>query len=139
MGQGGAGAGVGVDSLVDLRGAAGCNAYNIYLGTTRPNDDEEPEDHAIDIELRAFMVTFCLNYCSTSHKAQNETITEDFTIHDWDKMRTKCRYTALSRAKKPEQVLFGKIDLPFEIKTFESNTKNKKSGHLKYDMEKNLK
>ena len=115
------------------------DSNNIYLGTTRPNDDGEPEDHTIDIEFKTFMETFCLNYCSTTHKAQGETITEDFTIYDWDKMSTKCRQTALSRAKKTEQVPFGKIDLPFEIKTFESNIKNKISGHLKYDTEKNLK
>jgi hypothetical protein len=39
------------------------DSNNIYLGTTRPNDDGEPEDHTIDIELKAFMETFCLNYC----------------------------------------------------------------------------
>ncbi len=56
------------------------------------------------------METFCLNYCSTAYRAQGETITEDFTIYDWDKMSTKCRYTALSRAKKPEQVSFGQMN-----------------------------
>jgi hypothetical protein len=91
------------------------------------------------MEFKAFMETFCLNYCSTTHKAQGEIITEDFTIYDWDKMNTKCRYTALSRAKKPEQVSFGKIDLPFQIETFDTNIKNKISGHLNNDKEKNLK
>ena len=58
---------------------------------------------------------------------------------DWDKMDTKCRYTALSRARKPEQVSFGKVNLLFEIKSFETNIQNKISGHLKYDKEKKSK
>jgi hypothetical protein len=39
-----------------------------------------------------------VNYCSTVHRCQGETITEPFTIHDWDRMDTKMRYTAISRA-----------------------------------------
>jgi hypothetical protein len=56
------------------------DSNNIYLGTTRPNNDGEPEDHTIDIEFKTFMETFCLNYCSITHKAQGETITEDFFL-----------------------------------------------------------
>jgi hypothetical protein len=36
---------------------------------------------------------------SAVHKAQGETIPEDFTIFDWERMDTNIRYTALSRAK----------------------------------------
>jgi ATP-dependent exoDNAse (exonuclease V) alpha subunit len=111
---------------------------NIYLGTTRPNDDGEAECHSIEVEIKDFNELFCLNYCSTTHKAQGETITDDFTIYDWDRMDTKCRYTALSRARNPEQVSFGKVDLPFEPETFESNIKRKITGHLKYDKQKKL-
>ena len=83
----------------------------IYLGTTRPNDDGEPECHLIDVNIKDFIELFALNYCSTTHKAQGETIEEDFTIYDWEKMNTKCRYTALSRGRRPEQISFGKVHL----------------------------
>ena len=79
---------------------------NIYLWNTRPNDDGEPEIHSIDIKIENFIEIFSLNYCSTTHKSQGETINENFTIYDWEKMSSKCRYTALSRARKPEQVSF---------------------------------
>ena len=101
------------------------DSNNIYLGTTRPNDDGEPVDHTIDIEFKTFMETFCMNYCSTTHRAHGETITEDFTIYDWDKMTTTWRYTSLSRAKKPEQISFGKVDFPHESETFERNIKTR--------------
>jgi ATP-dependent exoDNAse (exonuclease V) alpha subunit len=45
-----------------------------------------------------------MNYCCTTHKMQGETLTENFTIYDWNKMDTILEYTALSRAKKPDQV-----------------------------------
>ncbi len=54
-------------------------------------------------------------------------------------MDTNIRYTALSSAKKPIQISFGKIHLPFEIKTFEPNIKYHISEHLKYNKEKHLK
>jgi len=110
----------------------------IYLGTTRPNDDGEPECHLIDVDIKDFIELFALNYCSTTHKAQGETIEEDFTIYDWEKMDTKCRYTALSRGRRPEQISFGKVDLKFEPETFETNIKRKIQGHLKYDKMKKL-
>ena len=110
---------------------------NIYLWNTRPNEEGEPEIHSIDIKIDNFIEIFSLNYCSTTHKSQGETINENFTIYDWEKMSTKCRYTALSRARKPEQVSFGKVDIQFEPNTFEKNIKKKIQGHLKYDKIKN--
>jgi len=53
-------------------------------------------------------------------------------------MSIKCRYTALSRARKTEQVSFGKVDILFEPNTFERNIKKKILGHLKYDKIKKL-
>ncbi len=40
------------------------------------------------------------------------TITEEYTIYDWDSMTTKIKYTALSRAVKYENVYFGGGDRP---------------------------
>ena len=114
--------------------------YNekIYLGTTRPNEEGEPEPHSIEVDVKDFMGLFALNYCSTTHKTQGETIVEDFTIYDWEKMNTKCRYTALSRARRPEQVSFGKVEIEYKPETFETNIKRKIQGHLKYDKVKKL-
>ena len=72
---------------------------HIYLGNTRPTEDDGEELHSIGEEIKDFAKLFSLNYCSTTHKSQGETITEDFTIYDWNMISKKCRYTALSRAK----------------------------------------
>ena len=109
-----------------------------YLGTTRPDDNGEPECQMIDVELKDFVSMFCLNYCSTTHKSQKETTDENFTIYDWDRIDTKCRYTARSRARRPEQVSFGIVVTRFQIDSFETNIKRKIQGHLKYDKHKSL-
>jgi len=93
---------------------------SIYLGTTRPNDDGEPEPHLIDININDFIGMFSMNYCSTTHKSQGETIDEDFTIYEWEIMSEKCKYTALSRARKPEQVY-----IQYDPKTYKKLIKNK--------------
>ena len=49
---------------------------------------------------------FLINYCSTTHKAQGETITENYTIYDWSFMCEKIKYTAMSRAKNCDQIAF---------------------------------
>jgi hypothetical protein len=72
----------------------------------RPGENDEPEEHTVEVKLDEFHKLFVVNYCSTTHKAQGETITEDFTIWDWDRMDERLKYTAMSRAKKPEQINF---------------------------------
>jgi ATP-dependent exoDNAse (exonuclease V) alpha subunit len=52
----------------------------------------------ITINKDVFKEYFYVNYCSTVHRCQGETITEPFTIHEWNRMDTKMRYTAISRA-----------------------------------------
>ena len=91
---------------------ANSETFNIcYIGdeeigiyNERPDANGEKEPYNISIPIDDFNKYFLMNYCSTTHKAQGETITENFTIYDWDAMNTKLRYTALSRAKKIEQV-----------------------------------
>jgi ATP-dependent exoDNAse (exonuclease V) alpha subunit len=76
----------------------------------RANDDGEPTEHIVKCTLDgSFLEKFAPNYCSTTHKAQGETIIEDFTIWDWEKMTTKLKYTAMSRAKDPAQINFASI------------------------------
>lgn len=75
-----------------------------------PEKDEDIEEqeyeHDIIVNINNFHDNFLVNYCSTVHKSQGETIYDDFTILDWEKMSTKIRYTALSRAKTPKQINF---------------------------------
>ena len=76
----------------------------IGLYNERPDENGNKEGYNVSIPIEDFNKYFLMNYCSTTHKTQGETIIENFTIYDWDAMDTKLRYTALSRAKKIEQV-----------------------------------
>ncbi len=40
----------------------------------------------------------------TTHRAQGETIDTNYTINEWDKMDTKLRYVALSRATNKKYI-----------------------------------
>ena len=82
------------------------NEY-ISLYCERPDENGEKEMYIYDCPIEDFRDYFLLNYCSTTHKSQGETITEEYTIYDWDCMTTKIKYTALSRAVKYENVYFG--------------------------------
>ena len=51
-------------------------------------------------------------------------------------MSTKCRYTALSRARNPDQVSFSNVKSIQESSDFDMNIWNKIQGHKTYDAEK---
>ena len=87
------------------------NEY-ISLYCERPDEKGEKEMYIYDCPIEDFRDYFLLNYCSTTHKSQGETITEKYTIYDWDFMTTKIKYTALSRAIKYENVYFGRGTAP---------------------------
>lgn len=76
----------------------------LYLSSERPDEEGDQIIHKIDIKINDIHKYFLLNYCSTTHKAQGETIKENFTIYDFNLMSKKCKYTALSRAKSAEQI-----------------------------------
>lgn len=76
----------------------------IYLSSDRPDDNGDIFKHKIDVKIEDIHKNFLLNYCSTTHKSQGETITENFSIYDFNYMSCKCKYTALSRGKKMEQI-----------------------------------
>lgn len=77
----------------------------LYLFSERPDENGEIFIHKIDIKIDDLQKNFCLNYCSTTHKSQGETITQNYTIYDFNFMNKKCKYTALSRAKSAEQII----------------------------------
>ena len=79
------------------------NEY-LHLSSERPNEEGDQTIHKIDVKINDIHKYFLLNYCSTTHKAQGETIRENFTIYDFNLMSKKCKYTALSRAKSAEQI-----------------------------------
>ena len=64
----------------------GFNKNEVYLG------DE------LTVPIEDFSRLFNLAYCVTCHKAQGDTFTEEYTIHEWQYMDERLRYVALSRA-----------------------------------------
>ena len=82
----------------------GDNYISMY--NERPDENGAKELYVYNCPIEDFNKYFLMNYCSTTHKCQGETIVENYTIYDWNAMDTKLRYTALSRGKKVEQVYF---------------------------------
>jgi energy-coupling factor transporter ATP-binding protein EcfA2 len=52
----------------------------------------------LEISINDFQRYFYVNYATTIHKAQGETIKKPYTIHEWSKLNRRLRYVALSRA-----------------------------------------
>ena len=82
------------------------NDNNIYVATERPNENGEAVPHGIEADINSFQKLFNLNYCTTIHKVLGTTITEAFTIWDWNHpcMTKKAKFTALSRGTCPENI-----------------------------------
>lgn len=78
----------------------------ISLFNERPDDNGNKSPYIYNCLIEDLNKYFLMNYCSTTHKSQGETIMDNYTIYDWKSMDTKIRYTALSRARKVEQVCF---------------------------------
>jgi hypothetical protein len=98
----------------------------------RPDENGEKEMYVYDCPIEEFRDYFLMNYCSTTHKSQGETITENYTIYNWKHMTTKIKFTALSRAKNYEQVSFGIVEYKPDLSrtlTFEENI-NKNLNHI---------
>ena len=55
-------------------------------------------EYIYSIDKIIFNKYFRLNYCSTIHKAQGETIRDNFNIYEWNIMNEKMKYTAITRA-----------------------------------------
>lgn len=112
---------------------------NIVLFNERPDENGEKVPYVLDVSIDDFKNNFYLNYCCTTHKMQGETLTENFTIYDWHKMDKKLRYTALSRAKKPDQVHISDIKIPRLPDTFVKNINKKLKGYKEQDQKNKLK
>ena len=112
----------------------------VSVCTQRPDEDGNKEVYVYDCPIEEFRQGFLMNYCSTTHKSQGETIIENYTIYDWKYMCKKIKYTALSRAKKCEQVCFGTVPYTYEKPaTFVQNIQKKLRAHLDFDIKKGYK
>ena len=66
---------------------------------TLENDRTQIEIHRLDLST-----FFNLSFATTVHKSQGDSINENFTIWEWNKMNKRMKYTALSRATCAEIV-----------------------------------
>lgn len=71
-----------------------------------PDGRTSPAEHVWDLATADFHRWFHLNFASTVHKSQGDTITGPITIWDHDAMDARLLYTAVTRAKKLDQIQF---------------------------------
>ena len=86
----------------------------ICVYSERVDDNDEIYLNAMQVEIDKIQKLFYINYCSTIHKVQGDTIKEAFTIWDWEHpcMSRKAKYTALSRATCVEHIsIVGKYEM----------------------------
>jgi hypothetical protein len=115
---------------------------NIYLYNEWPDDNGETILHSIEMSVKDFKKNFALNYCSTTHKERAKTITDNFTIYHWNRMRVGCK-CAMSRAKIVEQrQSYPRVAVCVEIKdkaeTFQQNKQRKNNRNKTYVTEANI-
>jgi energy-coupling factor transporter ATP-binding protein EcfA2 len=56
----------------------------------------------MDIPTEDFTKLFHIAFCITCHKSQGETYNHPYTIHEWNKMDSRLKYVALSRATQKQ-------------------------------------
>lgn len=78
---------------------------------------------------------FRVSYCITVHKTQGDTITEDFTIWEHERMSRRMLYTALTRAKHAQQISLGELPEGFKAYDYRvhKNLDTKLRSHLHTD------
>ena len=59
-------------------------------------------NNVLEIEVKDFQRNFFVSYCITSHRAQGQTFTIPYTIHEWSRLNRRSKYVSLSRADKWE-------------------------------------
>jgi hypothetical protein len=62
------------------------------------------EARKVTCPLKQLQRYFRLGYATTVHSSQGATISEPFTIWEWERMSRQLRYTAVGRAKSLDQV-----------------------------------
>lgn len=76
----------------------------IVCVSKRIGEDGEETENEVWIAPEDFHSRFILNYATTTHKSQGDTIDNNIIIWDFDNMTVNLKYTAVTRAKKLSQV-----------------------------------
>ena len=76
------------------------------LITMKLDVPDENGNDIVEVKPSEFHKSFVCNYCSTTHKNQGATISQNIQIWDWKKMQEDRRigYTAVSRGKNVQQI-----------------------------------
>lgn len=76
-----------------------CDVKQTTVVSQRPDGE-----HRWTFETCKFHDFFLMNFATTVHRAQGDTMEGDITVWDWDAMSVEMRYTAATRARKFAQV-----------------------------------
>lgn len=107
-----------------------CNQENIICKSL------ERDNHVITIDTNDFQKLFMMSYAISTYKAQGSTVTKDYTIYDWNDMNKKMKYTALSRARRIDQIQINTNVSKSNYEEFKKTIENKIRGHKEYDIQK---
>jgi hypothetical protein len=90
-----------VMSLRNCKGAVNGESFKI-IGYTKKTIKLISELTGIEcrVKIKNFQRNMLVSYCITSHRAQGQTFTEPYTIHEWDRLSNRSKYVSLSRADK---------------------------------------
>ena len=89
--------------------------------------------------IEDFHPHFRPGYCSTTHKAQGETIDEHTAVWEWQKMPRRMLNTALSRNTRAEHIHLGTLPAGYQSKTRKATMatiQTKLAGYRASDLEK---
>jgi hypothetical protein len=80
--------------------------FNDELITMKLDIPDENGNDIVEVKPSEFHKSFVCNYCSTTHKNQGATISQNIQIWDWRRMQEDRRigYTAVSRGKNVQQI-----------------------------------
>ena len=62
------------------------------------------EAREVQVPFTEFQNLFHPAYCITTHKSQGTTFNHPYTIHEWEKLDTRLKYVALSRATEKDKI-----------------------------------
>jgi len=100
---------IGCRNYQNKDGLAVCNSESFIIKSVNKKEvvaqSQRPEGvHTFTFLTNNFHKYFVLNFASTTHKSQGDTINSKIVIWDWERMDRKCRYTAVTRAKELNQI-----------------------------------
>ena len=99
--------------------------YNMQRGVVTSVDAEggkftvhfSKEGRDLESPMNEFHSGYRVGYCSTTHKAQGETINEHTAVWEWQRMPRRMLNTALSRNTRAEHIHLGMLPAGYQSKT----------------------